>query len=149
MQWGFDADIADIHVQHVGFDSPPHDRRRQVDAFGREQLHQRFGNDAAAVVAARGTLVGEVARFVDVHRDIQIDRRGQAQQEMGEERSCRPAADHADARAIGQREARRFATREVSREVVAGPRGALNESQRPLLCLAPEQGNAGGGAWEG
>ncbi len=53
------GDAADVHVHHVGLDAPLHDFGREVDPLSSENLHQRLGNDAAAMVAAGGSTARE------------------------------------------------------------------------------------------
>lgn len=89
-----DFDNAGVHVQNVGVDASLHDGRGQVDSFCGQHLHQRLGYYAAAVVAAGWSTVCEVARFVDINTDVEIDGVSKAEKEVREERPGGSAADH-------------------------------------------------------
>jgi hypothetical protein len=65
----FDFDVSYIHVQGVGFDAALNDTVRQHDSFGSEALYQGLRNDAAAVIAAGGAPMTEVARLKEIHFD--------------------------------------------------------------------------------
>jgi hypothetical protein len=75
---------------------PHRDVVRQVDALGRQVLHERLGDDAPAHVAAAGPRLGEIPRLVDVDGQVQADPVGKLQQEVREQRARRAAADDPD-----------------------------------------------------
>jgi hypothetical protein len=77
-------------------------RRGQVDALGRQQLHERLRDDPAAVIAACRAAVSEVPGLEDVDLEVETDGLSHVEQEVREERSRRPATDDCDARAIGE-----------------------------------------------
>ena len=95
-------DAPRVHVQDIGVDAPLDHGRRQVDALRGEHLHQRLGDDASAVIAACRTAVAEVPWLIDVDGDIEIDCVGEAEEEVGEERSGWSSADHRDSRTVDE-----------------------------------------------
>jgi hypothetical protein len=73
---GLDPDGSHVHVEDVGLDPALHDRGRQDESLRGQELDQRFGNDAAAHVAAGGARLRKIARLVDVHKKIHADTLG-------------------------------------------------------------------------
>jgi hypothetical protein len=60
-------------------------------------LDQRFGDNAAAHIAAGGPRDAKVARLVDVNLDVDPKAIGKLQEEIREERSGGTATDDTDA----------------------------------------------------
>ena len=106
---GLDADVPCVGVHDVGIDATLHHGGRQVDAVGGQDLHQRFGDDAAAVVAAHRAEAAEILGLEHVDLYFQADSFGHVHEEVAEKGACRACADHRDARTVFQLQIRLFA----------------------------------------
>ena len=100
-----DPYAAQIDVQHIRIDPSLDDGLGQCDSLGGQDLHQRFRDDAAAMVTACGARPDIVARLVQIHGQFQAHPLGQIQEEVAEEGSGGAAADDGDSRPILQPEA--------------------------------------------
>ncbi len=108
-----DAHAADVHMQHVGIDTPLDDGARQIDAFGSEVLDKSLRDDAAAHVAAVRCDATEVARLEDIDVDVHPGSLGHLEKEIADKGAGRAGAHDRDPGAVVQTETLRTPT-EVS-----------------------------------
>jgi hypothetical protein len=117
MHRALNGHIPDIHVHDVRFNAALNHGIRQHDAFGSEDLHQGFGNDAAAVIASGRAAVLERAGLEDVDLDVEVYGLGHFEQEVREKRARRPAPDDGDSRTILQGQSTLFRVGQIGKRV--------------------------------
>ena len=82
LERGRDANATTFHVHYVGLDTTLDYSRWEIDAFGREKLDERFGNDTAAAVAASWAAAREILVLINVDVDTDASPFGNIQQKI-------------------------------------------------------------------